>query len=152
MHSEYLSFIKKNTLNATDKNDKTDIFLKKYKGFKINDFPLPSNFNKVNLKERLLMLESNVSSVKYTLNEKNIGLIYLINELRGNNNMNKLIGDKIENLNYLFREKNSNDDKCLFTYALGEFRNKLLTNDEKITKILFIEELKLYYGFRKRKK
>ena len=132
----YLSSFKK---DATDKND---IFLIKYKEYKISAFPLPSYFDKVNLKEKLLILENNVSSFKYTLNDENIELIYLINELRVNNNLNKLICNKIENLNDFFREKNSNNNKYLFNYSLGEFKNKLLTKDEKITKILLIEELK----------
>ena len=50
----YLSSFKK------DATDKHDIFLIKYKEYKISAFPLPSYFDKVNLKEKLLILENNV--------------------------------------------------------------------------------------------
>ena len=76
------------------------------------------------------------------MNYDNIELIYLINELRVNNNLNKLICNKIENLNDYFIEKNSNNNRHLFIYTFEEFKNKLLEKDEKITKILLIEELK----------
>ena len=92
-YSQKFSFFKE------DVTDKSDIFLIKYKGFKINDFPLPNNFDKMNLKEKSIILEDNANFIKYTLNERNIELIYLINELRENNNLNKLICNKIENLN-----------------------------------------------------
>ena len=121
----------------------SDIFLTKYKGFKINAFPLPSRINKLNSKEKFLILKNNVSSFKYTLNDENIELIYLINELRVNNNLNKLICNKNENLNDFFREKNSKYyRKYLFNYSLGEFKTKLLTKDEKITNILLDKQLK----------
>ena len=125
-----------------DFTDESDIFLTKYKEYKINAFPLPSNFNKVNLKEKLLILENNISSFKYTLNDENIELIYLINEFRVNNNLNKLICNKIENLIDFFREKNSNNNRYLFKKTFNEFKTELLAKDEKITKILLIEELK----------
>ena len=125
-----------------DFTDESDIFLTKYKEYKINAFPLPSDFNKVNLEEKLLILENNIYSFKYTLNDENIELIYLINEFRVNNNLNKLICNKIENLIDFFREKNSNKNRYLFKKTFNEFKTKLLTKDEKITKILLIEELK----------
>ena len=137
---KYLKFIQNDkNLNLTEESD---IFLLKYKEFKINDFPLPSNFNKVKLKEKLLILENKASFFKYTLNDKEIELIYLINELRENNNLNKLICNKIQDLNDFFREKNSNNNKYLFVYPFGEFKNILLTKDKRITKILLIKELK----------
>ena len=59
------------------------------------------------------------------MSDENIELIYLINELRVNNNLNKLICNKIENLNDFFREKNSNNNnKHLFIYTFEEFKNK----------------------------
>ena len=126
-YSRYLTSLKDNdNLNFIDEND---IFLIKYKEYKIDAFPLPSNFNKLNLKEKSLILENNISSFKYTLSDENIELIYLINELRVNNNLNKLICNKNENLNDFFREKNSKYyRKYLFNYSLGEFKTKLLSS------------------------
>ena len=151
MYYKYLKLYQNNINNNLNDSEKSDIFLIKYKGYKINDFPLPSNFNKVKLEEKLLILENNVSSFKYTLNYKNIELIYLINEFRENNNLNKLTWNKIENLNDFFREKNSNNNRYLFTYHFGEFKNKLLTKDEKIIKILLIKELKYIMILQKEK-
>ena len=96
-------------------------------------------------------MENKASFFKYTLNDKNIELIYLINELRENNNLNKLICNKIQDLNDFFREKNSNNNRYLFTYHFGEFKNKLLTKDEKIIKILLIKELKYIMILQKEK-
>ena len=69
------------------------------------------------------------------MNDENIELIYLINELRVNNNLNKLICNKIENLNDFFREKNSNNkNKYLFKYTFKEFKNILLEKMKKLQK------------------
>ena len=140
LYSSYLTSLK---INKNKKNmDKSDIFLIKYKGYKINDFPLPNNFNKLNYKEKSEILKNNANFIKYTLNDRYIKLIYLINELRENNNLNKLICNKIENLYDFFLAKNSNNSKYLFKDTFGEFKNKLLKKDEKILKILLIDELK----------
>ena len=50
-----------------------------------------------------------------------------------------------------FREKNSNNNRHLFIYTFEEFKNKLLEKDEKITKILLIEELKFIMILEKEK-
>ena len=140
LYSSYLTSLKKNiNLNGMDKSD---IFLIKYNGYKINDFPLPNYFNKLNYKKKSILLEKNSNFIKYTLNDRYIELIYLINELREKNNLNNLICNKIENLYDFFLAKNSNNSKYLFKDTFGEFKNKLLKKDEKIIKIILIEELK----------
>ena len=117
--------------------------INKYKGFKISDFPIPSVFESMNLEIKVTILEFSKYNYKYSLNNKNIELIYLINEFREKNNKNKLICNKIVKLNAFLREKNSkNNRKYLFINPLGEFKNKLLKNDKSISKILLIDDLK----------
>ena len=57
-------------------------FLIKYKGFKINDYPIPSNFNLLSFPEKMNFFLKNESYLKYSLNKENIKLINSINELR----------------------------------------------------------------------
>ena len=40
--------------NESDSENNSNIFLIKYKGFKINDYPLPSDFESKSLEEKLL--------------------------------------------------------------------------------------------------
>ena len=69
------------------------------------------------------------------MNDENIELIYLINEFRLNNNLNKLICNKIENLIDFFREKYSNNkNKYLFKYTFKDFKNILLEKMKKLQK------------------
>ena len=88
------------------------------------------------------ILEENKYFFEYTLNNKNIEIIDLINKFRENNNLNKLIYNKIENLNDFFREKNQDNENHLFINPLGEFMNKLLKKDSILAKILLNNELK----------
>ena len=130
---------------SNDSNNENDsnIFLIKYKGFKINDYPLPSDFESKSLEEKIIILEYNQCYYKYSLNKRNIELIYLINEFREKDNMNKLMSNKNVNLDEFLREKNSNDNKnYLFINPLGEFKNKLSKNDKSISKILLIDDLR----------
>ena len=62
-----------------------NLFLIKYKGYKIDEYPLPSNFNSMNIKDKINILEENEYFYKYTLNEEMIELIELINEFREKN-------------------------------------------------------------------
>ena len=111
------------------------IFLIKYKGFKINEYPLPFNFDFISFRGKMNILENNEYFYEYTLNDENIELIYLINEFRVNNNLNKLICNKIENLIDFFREKNSNNkNKYLFKYTFKEFKKILLEKMKKLQK------------------
>ena len=52
--------------SQTNLNDicNTNIFLKKYKGFKINDYPLPSNFNSLSFPEKMNIFRKNESYLK----------------------------------------------------------------------------------------
>ena len=128
-------------LDLEDNNSK-NIFLTKYKGFKINDYLLPSNFDSINFQDRINILEKNQNFYLYTLNDENIELIKLINEFRKNNNVSELIYKKIENIIDYFNIKNMNNKSYLFIYSFEEFITKLIDNDENITKILLIEDLK----------
>ena len=100
--------------NESDSENNSKIFLIKYKGFKINDFPLPSDFESKSLEEKIIILEYNQCYYKYPLKDKNIELIYLINEFRENNNMNKLMCNKNVNLDEFLREKNQIILKIIF--------------------------------------
>ena len=86
------------------------IFLIRYKGFKINNFPLPSCFESMNLENKIIILEINKYNYKYSLNNKHIELIYLINEFIEKNNMDKLICNKNEKLHDFFKAKYSNNN------------------------------------------
>ena len=66
------------------------IFFKKFKGFKINDYPLNNNFFVMNFKDKINHLKKIENYISYTLNNKNIELINLINDFRTKNNLNKL--------------------------------------------------------------
>ena len=68
-------------LNLNDIGNK-NIFLIKYKGFKINEYPLPSNFDSLNIEDKMKILEENKYFFEYTLNNKNIEIIDLINKFR----------------------------------------------------------------------
>ena len=156
----YLSFSAKYCLyyscnyqkNLNDIDDK-NIFLIKYKGYKINDYPLPSNFNSMTIRDKINIsniLESNKYFYKYTLNDENIKLIDLINKYREKNGLNKLIYNKIENLNDYLSRINTNNNYN-FINPIGEFKNKLIKNDENITKVLSIKNLKCIMIFESEK-
>ena len=119
----------------------TNIFLKKYKGFKINDYPIHSNFESMNNKDKITFLEKNECFYKYTLNDENVRFIDSINKFRENNKMNKLMYNKIENMNDYFKEKESKNENYLLDYPLGELNDNLLNNDENLKKILLINDL-----------
>ena len=122
-------------LDLKDNNSK-NIFLTKYKGFKINDYLLPSNFDSINFEDKVGVLEKNQNFYLYTLNDENIELIKLINEFRKNSNVSELIYKKIENIIDYFNVKNMNNKSYLFIYSFEELITKLIDNDENITKIL----------------
>ena len=100
--------------NESDSENNSKLFLIKYKGFKINDYPLLSDFESKSLEEKIIILEYNQCYYKYPLKDKNIELIYLINEFRENNNMNKLMCNKNVNLDEFLREKNQIIIKIIF--------------------------------------
>ena len=117
-------------------------FLIKYKGFKINDYPIPSNFNSLNFQEKMKVFKKNENYFKYTLSDERIKLINSINELREKNKMSLLLYNKLENLNTYFKEKKSKNDYYAFIFPLGEFKNKILTKEEDIIKILLKESFR----------
>ena len=119
----------------------TNIFLKTYKGFKINYYPFPSNFVSMNIKDKIVLLEKNECFYKYTLSDEDVKFIDLINEFREKNNVSKLIYNKIENMNDYFKEKNSNNKYYLLVYPFGKLNSDLLKKDESLKKILLINEL-----------
>ena len=138
--------------NNKNKENKKKVFLIKYKGFKINDYPLLSIFDSLNFEDKMKILKNCSCFFEYALNHKNIELIYLINEFREKNNMNKLICNKNENLNDFFRLKKSiNDKNYHITNPIGIFKNKLLKNDKNISKILLNDELNYIMIFEREK-
>ena len=60
--------------NINDKDIKVK-FLIKYKGFKINDYPLPFDFNSLSFLDKMNIFKKNESYFKYSLNDENIELI-----------------------------------------------------------------------------
>ena len=97
-----------------NENDEKYIFLTNYKGFKINDYPLPSNFESMNILEKIKIFEKNEHFLKCSLNDKSIELITLINELRKKNNIKELIYYQLQNLNDFFKEQDLANEKYIF--------------------------------------
>ena len=137
-------------INLREK-DKKFMFLIKYKGFKIDYYPIFLNVKSLRFPENIKFFEKNEYFFKYTLNNENIKLINIINELREKRKFKKLIYNKRQNLNDFFQEQNSSNEKYLFKYPIGEFKNKLLNNDKKINKILLKENLKFIIILEKEK-
>ena len=125
-----------------NEEDKKFMFLIKYKGFKIDYYPIFLKANSLSFVEKIKIFENNEYFFKYTLNKEKIELINIINWLREKNKIKKLIYSKRQNLNDFFKEKKSSNEKYLFTYPIGEFKNKLLNNDEKINELILKENLK----------
>ena len=121
---------------------KENFFLTQYKGFKINDYPLPFNFNSLSFNDKINILEKNEYFIKYTLNNEQIELIDLINEIREKNNISQLFYTKNENIYDYFKEQKSDKEKYIFIYPIGEMKNTLIKKDDKIIKILLIDYLK----------
>ena len=117
-------------------------FLIKYKGFKINDYPFPSNFNSLSFPEKMNIFRKKESYLKYSLSNESIQLINSINKLREKNNINLLIYNKLENLNTFFQEVKSRNEKHTFIYPKGKFKNKINKNNEDIIKILLKESFR----------
>ena len=125
-----------------NENDEKYIFLTNYKGFKINDYPLPSNFESMNILEKIKIFEKNEHFLKCSLNDKSIELITLINELRKKNNIKELIYYQLQNLNDFFKEQDLANEKYIFKYPIGDFKLKLLYSDENVIKRLKNNNLK----------
>jgi len=125
-----------------NENDEKYIFLTNFKGFKINDYPLPSNFDSMNISEKIKILEKNEHFLKSSLNDENIKLITLINELRKKNNIKELIYYQIQNLNDFFKEQDLANVKYIFKWPIGDFKHKLLYNDENVINIIKNNNLK----------
>ena len=117
-----------------NEEDEKYIFLTKHKGIKINDYPLPSNFISLKSSDKIKILENSEYFLKYTLNDKNIELINLINELRHENNLSKLIYNKVQNLIDYFKVNQSSCEKNLLINLKGEFKDKILSKDDDIIK------------------
>ena len=80
--------------------------------------------------------------MKYTLNDKNIELINLINELRHENNLSQLIYNKVQNLIDYFKVNQSSCEKNLLINLKGEFKDKILSKDDDIIKKVLQKNLK----------
>ena len=117
------------------------MFLIKHKGFKINDYPLPSKFKTFSYKERISYIEKNEYFFKYSLNDENVELIRLINEFREQNNLKRLIFNKLQNLNDFFKGRDLFKEKFLFEYPIGEFKNLFEERKENVIEILIKENL-----------
>ena len=117
-----------------NEEDEKYIFLTKHKGIKINDYPLPSNFISLKSSDKIKILENSEYFLKYTLNDKNIELINLINELRHENNLSQLIYNKVQNLIDYFKVNQSSCEKNLLINLKGEFKDKILSKDDDIIK------------------
>ena len=125
-----------------NEEDEKYIFLTKHKGIKINDYPLPSNFISLKSSDKIKILENSEYFLKYTLNDKNIELINLINELRHENNLSKLIYSKVQNLIDYFKVNQSSCEKNLLINLKGEFKDKILSKDDDIIKKVLQKNLK----------
>ena len=125
-----------------NEEDEKYIFLTKHKGIKINDYPLPSNFISLKSCDKIKILENSEYFLKYTLNDKNIELINLINELRHENNLSKLIYSKVQNLIDYFKVNQSSCEKNLLINLKGEFKDKILSKDDDIIKKVLQKNLK----------
>lgn len=142
MPKDEIEFDKKNTYLLT-----------RYKGFKIDDFNLPIEFNEMESEERINFLKENEKKFLYSLNEDKIQLIELINKIREENNIEKLRYRKMEFLNdYFLIEKNKKllsfknsimlDKKFfVFRYPIGKFKEKLINNDKTIMKVILFDYL-----------
>ena len=125
-----------------NEEDEKYIFLTKHKGIKINDYPLPSNFISLKSSDKIKILENSEYFLKYTLNDKNIELINLINELRHENNLSKLIYSKVQNLIDYFKVNQSSCEKNLIINLKGEFKDKILSKYDDIIKKVLQKNLK----------
>ena len=125
-----------------NEEDEKYIFLTKHKGIKINDYPLPSNFISLKSNDKIKILENSEYFLKYTLNDKNIELINLINKLRHENNLSKLIYNKVQNLIDYFKVNQSSCEKNLLINLKGEFKDKILSKDDDIIKKVLQKNLK----------
>ena len=125
-----------------NEEDEKYIFLTKHKGIKINDYPLPSNFISLKSSDKIKILENSEYFLKYTLNDKNIELINLINELRHENNLSKLIYNKVQNLIDYFKVNQSSCEKNLLINLKGEFKDKIISKDDDIIKKVLQKNLK----------
>jgi hypothetical protein len=125
-----------------NENDEKYIFLTNYKGFKINDYPLPSNFESMNVLEKIKIFEKNEHFLKCSLNDKSIELIALINNLRKENCMKELIYYQLQNLNDFFKEQNLAKEKYIFKCPIKEFINLLVLKDENVLKKILNNNLK----------
>ena len=124
-----------------NENEEEIMFLIKHKGFKINDYPLPSIFMTFSYKERITYIEKNEYFFKYSLKDENVELIRLINEFREQNNLKRLIFNKLQNLKDFFKDRNLFKEKFLFEYPIGEFKKLFEEKKENIIEILINENL-----------
>jgi len=120
-----------------NENDEKYMFLIKYKGFKIDDYPLPINFNSINIIEKINIFEKNEYFYKCTLNNESIELISLINELRKKNNIKKLVFNRQQNLKEFFKAPNLENKKYIIKYT-----NDLFKSDKNAIKIILKKNLK----------
>ena len=96
----------------------------------------------MNFKDKINHLKKMENYISYTLNNKNIELINLINDFRTKNNLDKLNYSILERLSEFFNQQNSQNEKYLFKYQKDKFKFDLLNNTQQIIEILLIQNLK----------
>ena len=130
--------------NIDDKDEEIK-FAIKYKGFKINDYPIQSNFNYIDYKNGINLLKKYEYFFNYSLNDKNIELINLINDIREKNRINLLVYNKLENLYQFFHERKSMNENYTFMNPIGRLKNKIINKEKEIMRILLKKELRFIY-------
>ena len=136
---------KKGITRKIVKVDSCISIINKFRGFKVNQFKYldPSTFGQFTSND----INSLINNLEYSLNNKQIELIELINGLRQNRNLNKLKYNQNEKLKdfysqikrfFIINNLNIINNKIyLFIYPMNEFRNKILKRNDIVMKIIF---------------
>lgn len=124
-----------------------------YNNIKIKEYVLPEYFEKMNLKERKKIILDNLKNYEYIISDKQKELIDLINNLRVENDIQKLETDKNKNIpNFIFKKPSAlmlttenifkiSNTKYIFKYPVNEFENKVRNKDYEIINIILNDNL-----------
>jgi len=130
--------------NDLELSDQRTFYLNQIQRFKINEFQLPSKFDKLNKKEQyeFIFKKENIEKYEYILNANQILLINKINNIRDNYNIPKLKYNTTECLpDFIVNEKTElvfneekyihkiSDNLYIFNYPKNEFQNLLYTTE-----------------------
>jgi len=130
--------------NDLELSDQRTFYLNQIQRFKINEFQLPSKFDKLNKKEQyeFIFKKENIEKYEYILNANQILLINKINDIRDNYNIPKLKYNTTECLpDFIVNEKTElvfneekyihkiSDNLYIFNYPKNEFQNLLYTTE-----------------------